>query len=225
VDLRLLLRLRQDQRRLPLVNLFWLAIAWLVYALIHSVLASFAVKAWVARRWPRCVPAYRLAFNIVATVTALPLVWATHAIPGEMLWRWSGPWAWLANGLALAAIAGFYVSARAYDMDEFLGLRQIRSHATQIDRGGGFTISFFHRFVRHPWYLFGLVIVWTRAMNAAWLVSAVAITAYFAIGSWFEERKLLALHGEAYRRYRDKVPALLPLPWKYLRENEAENLR
>ncbi len=207
------------------MDLAWLALGWLLYALLHSLLASFAVKGWVTRRWPAAAPAYRLAYNAIAVVTALPLAWLTWTIPGEMLWRWSGPWAWLANGLALAAIAGFLVSSRAYDMDEFLGLRQLRAGTTQIDRDDGFTISFFHRFVRHPWYLFGLVIVWTRDMNTTWLVSALAITAYFAIGSKFEERKLLALHGEAYRRYRDKVPALLPLPWKYLGKKEAEQLR
>jgi protein-S-isoprenylcysteine O-methyltransferase Ste14 len=62
-------------------------------------------------------------------------------------------------------------------------------------------------------------------MNAAWLVSAIAITLYFAIGSWFEERKLIAIHGDAYRRYRDKVPALLPLPWKFLSAEEAKRWR
>jgi protein-S-isoprenylcysteine O-methyltransferase Ste14 len=207
------------------MDLLWLALAWLAYALLHSVLASFAVKDEVSRRWPAAVPYYRLAFNIIATVTAVPLAWLLYAIPGEPLWRWSGAGWWLANGLALAAVAGFLVSTRAYDMDEFLGLRQIREQdRATVDREG-FTLSFFHRFVRHPWYCFGLVIVWTRDMNAPMLVSAIAITFYFAIGSWFEERKLIAIHGDAYRRYRDKVPALLPLPWKYLTGDEARSLR
>jgi len=207
------------------MSLTWLTLGWIAYALLHSVLASFAVKNAVARRWPTAAPYYRLGFNIVASVTALPLAWGTYAIPGDMLWRWSGPWAWLANGLALAAIAGFFVSTRAYDMDEFLGLRQIREHdRTTADREG-FTLSFFHRFVRHPWYFFGLVIVWTRDMNAPMLVSALAISAYFAIGSKFEERKLIAIHGDAYRRYRERVPALLPLPWKTLTAEEARGLR
>lgn len=206
-------------------SLAGLALAWLAYALLHSVLASFAVKHWVARRWPAAAPSYRLAFNIVAVITALPLAWLHYSIPGEMLWRWTGAGWWLANSLALAAVAGFLVSTRAYDMDEFLGLRQIREHDGSAADRDGFTLSFFHRFVRHPWYLFGLMIVWTRDMNAPMLVTAVAVTLYFAIGSWFEERKLVAIHGDAYRRYRGKVPALLPLPWKYLTANEAKNWR
>jgi len=202
-----------------------LALAWVAYALLHSVLASFAVKAWFARRWPAAAPWYRLGFNVVAAITALPLAWAIYAIDGEPLWRWSGALWWLANGLAAAAIVGFLVSTRAYDMDEFLGLRQIREHDRATADREGFTLSVFHRFVRHPWYCFGLVIVWTRDTNAAWLVSAIAITLYFAIGSWFEERKLIAIHGDAYRRYREKVPALVPLPWKFLSAEEAANWR
>jgi len=149
-------------------SLVWLAIAWLAYALLHSILASFAVKDWVARRWPSAVPYYRLAFNIIAAVTALPLAWLLYAIPGEPLWRWSGTWWWLGNGLALAAVAGFFVSTRAYDMGEFLGLRQIREHDHATADRERFTLSFFHRYVRHPWYFFGLVIVWTRDMNRAY---------------------------------------------------------
>ena len=206
------------------MNLFWLALAWTAYALLHSALASFALKSRVARHWPGFMPWYRLAYNVFAALAALPLAWLIYALPGNWLWRWTGVWAWLADGLALAALAGFAVSTRWYDMDEFLGLRQLREHAASADRAGGFAISPFHRFVRHPWYCFGLVVVWTRDMNAAWLLSALAITAYFALGSRLEEKKLLALHGEAYRRYMARVPALLPLPWKTLSREEAAEL-
>ncbi len=200
-----------------------LALGWLAYGLLHSILASLTAKAWLAHRWPAAGPYYRLAFNIVASLTALPLLWLIHAHPGETLWQWRGVGWWLTNGLALAAVAGFFASTRAYDMDEFLGLRQIREHDGGTQDREGFTLSFFHRFVRHPWYLFGLILVWTRDMNEAWLVSALAITLYFKVGSWFEERKLVAFHGDAYRRYREKVPGLLPLPWKYLSAEEARS--
>jgi len=34
------------------------------------------------------------------------------------------------------------------------------------------------------------------------------------IGIWFEERDLVALFGEQYRRYRREVSMLVPLPRK-----------
>jgi protein-S-isoprenylcysteine O-methyltransferase Ste14 len=206
------------------MDLLWLALGWIAYAALHSLLAALAVKTWVTRRWPDFAPYYRLAFNALAVILVLPLAWATFALPGDWLWRWTGPAAWLANGLTLAALAGFWFSAGSYDMGEFLGLRQLRERSEEIDRRDRFVISPCHRFVRHPWYFFGLVLVWTRDMNPPWLVSALAITLYCAIGSYFEESKLLVLHGDRYRRYRARVPALFPLPWKFLGPAEAENL-
>jgi protein-S-isoprenylcysteine O-methyltransferase Ste14 len=81
-----------------------------------------------------------------------------------------------------------------------------------------------HRYVRHPWYALGLVVVWTRSMDAAMLVTALAITVYLVIGSRLEERKLLVYHGEAYRRYMERVPGLIPLPWRRLKSGEAERI-
>lgn len=206
------------------MNPLWVALAWVLYALLHSLLASLAFKGWVARRWPAAMPGYRLAYNAVALATLAPMAWLILGSDGDWLWRWEGLPAWCANGLALSALLGFAASTRHYDMDEFLGLAQLRARARHVDRAGGFAISPFHRFVRHPWYCFGLVLIWTRDMNPALLVSAVAVTLYFIVGSRLEEKKLLSLHGEAYRRYREHVPGLLPLPWKYLSAAEAAAL-
>lgn len=206
------------------MNLVWIALAWMLYGAVHSLLASTACKNWIARRWPDAMPAYRLGFNIFAVAALLPVLWLVYGTKSDWLWRWTGAWAWLANGLALAAVAGTAVAARAYDMREFLGLRQIR----QGDRGTadreGFGISGLHRHVRHPWYFLCLVLMWTRDMTAPALTSALMITLYFIIGSRLEENKLIAMHGDAYRRYRERVPGLVPLPWKRLSVTEAEGL-
>jgi protein-S-isoprenylcysteine O-methyltransferase Ste14 len=198
-----------------------LAIGWILYAALHSLLADLRVKAAVARLWPGFTPWYRLAYNGVALLTALPLMWLMRTTPGADLWAWHGAWAWLANGLAVAALFGAMQSSKAYAMNDFLGLGVLGGDKT-IERDV-FRLSTAHRFVRHPWYSFGLVIVWTRDMNAAMLVSALAITIYFVAGSWLEERKLIAIHGDTYRRYRERVPGLLPLPWKWLGRDEAAN--
>jgi protein-S-isoprenylcysteine O-methyltransferase Ste14 len=200
-----------------------LAIGWVLYAALHSLLADLRVKAAVSTHFPRFPPWYRLAYNGVALLTALPLMWLLRAVPGAELWAWHGAWAWLANGFAVAALFGAMQSSKAYAMNDFLGLGVLGGDKT-IERDV-FRLSTAHRFVRHPWYSFGLVIVWTRDMNAAMLVSALAITIYFVVGSWLEEQKLIAIHGDTYRRYRERVPGLLPLPWKWLGRDEAANFR
>ena len=206
------------------LHLTWLTLGWIAYAALHSLLAALTVKAWLTRRWPRCAPYYRLGYNVIATILLLPLVGATYAIPGEWLWRWAGLLAWLANGLALAALVGFYFSTRHYDMGEFLGTRALREKRADAIEHEGLHISPLHRHVRHPWYALGLLLIWTRDMNAPLLVSASAMTLYFLIGSRLEERKLAAHFGAAYREYCKQVPGLIPLPWKWLSVAKATTL-
>lgn len=200
-----------------------LALGWLLYAVLHSLLADLRIKAALTAHVPGFAPWYRLAYNAVALLTALPLMWLMWSAPGAELWAWNGAWAWLGNGLAAAALFGAMQSSKAYAMNDFLGLGVLGGDKS-IEREV-FRLSTPHRFVRHPWYSFGLVIVWTRDMNAAMLVSALAITLYFVLGSWLEEQKLIAIHGDTYRRYRERVPGLLPLPWKYLGRDEADHFR
>lgn len=201
-----------------------LALAWLAYFGVHSLLASLALKRWMAMHHPRLMPAYRMGFNAVALVGLVPVLWLMYRHPGPLLWQWSGWQAWLANGFALAAIAGFAASSRDYDSGEFLGLRQWRLRTASVEDQERFHISGFHRYVRHPWYFFSLVLVWTRDMNAATLVSALMVSAYLIVGSRLEENKLLAYHGARYRRYMDRVAGLVPLPGRILTRKEAEEL-
>ena len=205
--------------RLALLATFWLA-----YFVLHSLLASLMVKSWVARKFPRRMSVYRLGSNILSTLTLLPMLWLMHRYPGPTLWAWTGAGFWFANGLALAALIGFVRSARYYDTGEFLGLRQWKTAMHRIEDQESFRISPFHRYVRHPWYSLGLVLIWTRDMNAALLLSAVLMTAYLFIGAHLEEQKLIARYGAAYRRYMQRVPGLIPLPWKSISAAEAAGL-
>ncbi len=197
---------------------------WLVYFVLHSVLASLGVKRHVAVAHPGLMPAYRLAFNSLSVLLLLPILWHMLRHPGPVLWQWQGSEAWLANGLALLAGLGFVLSLKYYDTQEFLGLRQLRTRTQRVEDQEHFHLSPFHRFVRHPWYFFGLVLVWTRDMNASMLLTGIMITLYFIFGSRLEEKKLLVYHGKTYRNYMERVPGLFPLPWKYISAGEAQEL-
>jgi protein-S-isoprenylcysteine O-methyltransferase Ste14 len=201
-----------------------LAVAWVAYFAVHSVLASLAVKGWVARRRPSLVPAYRLAYNVLAVLLLAPVLALVHVSSGPPVWAWSGLGRWAADALALAALGGVLWSLRHYDGQEFLGLRQWHERRTSVLDQERLRISPLHRVVRHPWYTLSLVLVWTRDMDAAWLLSCVLVTLYFVVGLRLEEAKLLRYHGEVYAAYRRSVPALVPRPWRMLSRAQADAL-
>jgi len=205
-------------------GLLLLAAAWALYFLIHSVLASLAVKRFVASRYPGFMPYYRLFFNTSALVLLIPPLYLTFSDGGAPVWAWSGGAAIAANGLALLAVAGFYYSLRYYDSAEFLGIRQIRDGEKRVEDQERFRISPLHRYVRHPWYSLGLVLIWTRDMPPAMLLTSILATLYFVFGSRLEERKLVSYYGDVYREYRKRVPPIIPLPWRYLDKGEAARL-
>jgi len=208
-----------DWREIGVWSLYWLG-----YFALHSLLASLKLKHWVATRFPGLMRSFRLLYNLLAVVLLLPVLWWVLTSSGPLLWAWHGLAAWLANGLALGALFGFWLSLKYYDSQEFLGLRQWRSSERRVEDREAFHLSPIHRHVRHPWYFFSLVLIWTRDMNTAMLLSAVLMTLYFIVGSRLEERKLLVYHGDVYQRYQRRVPGLLPWPGKSLSAEEAATL-
>lgn len=207
--------------RRTMTDLVLIALAWLAYGALHSWLAANQLKQDLCRRWPGLAAGYRLLYNLLALLLLLPPLWLTLRLPGEALWHWPAWVAWPALGLA---VAGFVWSLRWYDGLEFLGIRPWRRQTQDPGEGEALAISPLHRYVRHPWYSLGLLLLWSRDLNAAWLVTALVVTLYVWIGSRLEEAKLIAQYGDRYRRYRDRVPALIPNPWRHLRATEVEAL-
>ena len=204
------------------LSLALLALAWLGYGVLHSLLASRAVKRWVELNAATLFPAYRLVYNAAAVLLLLPIAYLVLSYRGPFLWAWTGAARWLAHALALGAVAALLVSTRYYDGGEFLGIRQWR----QRDRGHAprlacLRLSPLHRYVRHPWYCASLVLIWTRDMDAALLVSALMVSAYFVVGARLEETKLIVEFGAAYRYYMTRVAGLVPLPGRTLSAREA----
>ncbi|MEJ2692191.1 MAG: hypothetical protein P8166_03810 [Candidatus Thiodiazotropha sp.] len=201
-----------------------LGLVWLLYFVLHSLLASLWLKSRVHNRWPGLMPTYRLLFNSLSLLLLLPPLALAWRLAGDPLWTYGE----VGNGIRFAlmgsAVAAFVWSLRYYDGREFIGLRQWSNGSREIEDQERLRISPLHRFVRHPWYSLGLVLIWTQEMDPARLLSALMITGYLLLGSRLEERKLLIYHGTRYRHYRQQVPGLIPHPNRYLTRTAAERL-
>jgi len=196
--------------------LLLLGLAWSGYFILHSWLASNRLKAFVQRRRPGLYARYRVIYNLLAVILLIPplaLLWGS-ATPS--VWRWQGGWQWLSYGLTGLALLGFWYTSRHYDMKEFLGLGAAST--------SGFHLSPVHRYVRHPWYGFGLLLLWSQNMDQARLTVVIMASLYLWLGSRLEDRKLVMEFGPLYDSYRRRVPGIIPWPGKSISRGEAESL-
>ncbi len=194
-----------------------LIVAVALWSVVHSLLASLAVKHFVRHALGE-VPtrAYRIAYNILAVISFGPILVLMRSLPDRTLYLAHAPWLYLIlAGQGLAAI-GLLVAIIQTDARALIGLRQI---AGEQERSILVTDGFY-RYVRHPMYLFGLLVVWlTPLMTVNMLVLYTVLSVYVFIGAYFEERRLLAEYGAAYAEYRSHTPMVVPL--RFLRSRQA----
>ena len=200
-------------------ELLILFFSWLLYFVIHSLTASTSLKDYCANTLDLNGQRFRLIYVIVSSVLLAPIVYLIWQDATPTLWQHSGLIKITLDVLALIAAIGFLVVARSYNMLNFLGLADDDQNEHRLK------ISWLHRYVRHPWYFFGLIIIWTRDMSVLWLVSCICITVYLIIGSKLEDNKLFAEFGEAYRYYQKKVPGLFIIPGRYLTDEAMRALK
>ena len=145
---------------------------------------------------------------------------------GSALWTPPGPIRWAMILLFLAAGAGAWWGSKSLGDFDALGVKPaLRAFGSQKPfTATPFTVRGPYRWVRHPLYLFSLVIIWSCPIftvdrllhNGLW-------TIWIIIGAAMEERDLVDCFGQAYRSYQKTVPMLLPTSLKPLIKDQISH--
>ena len=184
------------------------AALWLSFAPLHSVLAGPRAKAKLQPYFGR---GYRFFYNLFALVhIALVIFGGRYLLGGGAA---SLPLSDLTQqvlfGVMILGIAIFVVALTQYDLGRFSGITQLLQ-PDHDDVEEPLHVAGPHRFVRHPLYTGAHLYFWGAVRSEFDLATAIYASLYFVIGSHFEEQKLIAIYGDAYRRYKNRVPSVIP---------------
>ena len=204
------------------------AVAFAVFGLLHSVgaqepfknaLTGLVGRFFVDYFW-RLIYCGLSFWALYYGVAALH--WARNV--EYDVWLIAYPaWLWrLVVVLHLASIGLIYIAFLQSDYLEFLGFKQAWRGLLVIFGGGGgrpdmklfgthrLVVSGAYRWVRHPMLAGGLLFMLTSGPSLNNLVYTVMYTAYMVIGGYYEERRMIKIFGEDYRRYQRQVGAFFP---------------
>ena len=178
----------------------------LLWGVIHSFLASGLAKDLFRLKAGK-MDFYRLAYNIFAGMSFLPILYLMATLPNREVYRILAPWSHLMFGGQLFAALMLFVAFLQTDSLAFVGLRQL----FEAERTGALVTRGLYRVVRHPLYTFGLLFIWlSPSVTQNSLTVYIGATLYILIGAYFEEQKLLHEFGEVYAAYKKNTAMIIP---------------
>jgi protein-S-isoprenylcysteine O-methyltransferase Ste14 len=190
------------------------ALAWnLALCLAFFVQHSAMIRTPFRRRLQGVVSTHYhgAVYSIASGAVLLALVLAWQSV-GTPLVSAQGAARWAARAVYVAGIAGFVWGVLSLHSFDAFGAGTIRAHLKgKPPRSTRFVVRGPYRWVRHPLYLFSLLLIWSSPdVTTDRLLFNACFTVWIFVGSWLEERDLVEELGDAYRAYQRDVPMLIP---------------
>ena len=202
---------------------------WTAFGFQHSFLAQGFVKSFFGRLLGRDFVEYGYRFVYFASQCfAYPAFWyvVSHFESGKTLWNLPAalyPVHFVLKITGHLLIVATFIAA---DINTFVGTKQLwaylkaRVTGKPVDRIAVFghnnlVIGFPFTLVRHPMYL-GIILsllTATGIYTQKIALNLICLLLYVEIGSYYEEKQLVRLFGDAYRHYQATTSKYLPLAW------------
>ena len=189
-----------------IVNLLLMSL----FAVQHSLMARKQFKDWWTQYVPKSVE--RSTYVLFASLALVLLFWQWRPMPA-VVWQIADPT--IAKSIMALSFVGWLLvltSTFLINHFELFGLRQVANNLVGRDMPAvRFKTPVLYKVVRHPIYLGFIIAFWAApTMTVGHLLFAAVTTAYIFVGIFLEERDLIELFGDEYRRYRERVSMLIP---------------
>jgi protein-S-isoprenylcysteine O-methyltransferase Ste14 len=181
-----------------------------IFAVQHSGMARRGFKQFFTRFASPAIE--RSTYVLLTSLSLILLYWQWQPMP-SLVWNIENSVA--ANIVTAGGFLGWLIvlySTFLISHFELFGLTQVVSHfAGRVIEPMKFKTPGLYRMIRHPIYLGFIIAFWcTPTMTLGHLLFAAVTTAYIFVGIYLEERDLVTMFGDEYRRYRERVAMLVP---------------
>jgi len=181
-----------------------------LFGLQHSVMARLRFKQWWLKIIPEAIE--RSTYVLCSSLFLILLCWQWQPLPG-IIWQVENLIGyWLLLGLFwFGWLFSFFASA-LIDPLELMGLRQTYNYLrdepyTPVP----FQVVSVYKYIRHPIMLGTIIGLWAiPLMSVGHLILALGFTIYIFIGIYFEEKDMIAVHGEIYKKYHRETSMIIP---------------
>ena len=189
-----------------LTNIVLTIIFWIFYFFIHSFLANRFVKNRLISDLHLSNKAYRLLYSSISMLCLLPIFYFLSVTKSDFLLPQTQMLKFISLALSTWGVIIVKMAFKNYRLREFLGFKDAPDQLKLAQSG-------ILKYVRHPIYSGTILLFmgfWLFIPNVLNLVTVICTFLYLPIGIRLEEQKLEEEYGDFYRRYKEKVPALIP---------------
>jgi protein-S-isoprenylcysteine O-methyltransferase Ste14 len=189
--------------------LLWNTMLSILFFIQHSGMIRASFRTWLSSMIPSHYHPATYAIASGIALAAAVLLWQPSQ---TVLYHAEGMVRLLARAVAALAIVGFYWGVRALGNFDTFGIRPIKAYLRGRPlRESNIVIRGPYLWVRHPLYFFMLVLIWSFPdVSLDRLLFNVLWTLWVVLGTYLEEKDLVAEFGEQYIHYQKTVPMLLP---------------